>query len=615
MSVSEIRHRSLTHDEIGRLVSQGCWAEDWGKVMVAEEGFDVHSVVGATFRGHVQLGKMMRDSFLFRSTLENVTLGRGFRISDVGLLSGYVIGDGFTATACSVIRAGTSSFGIGTPIRVVNEDGGRDVAMSAGLTSNIAYMVAMHGYRGELSEAFASLVAKERQAAEAVIGDNVLIEASSRIENVRIGDGATIRGVSSLNNGTILSRPICPTVIEDGVVMRNFVVAEGAFVHGLAHLTNVFIGECVEVGSGFTAEELLAFANCQLLCGEAVAVLAGPFTVSHHKSTLLIAAAYSFYNAGSATNASNHHYRLGPQHQAVYERGVKTGSGSYVLEPAHVGAFTMVVGHHKTNPDTTMFPFSILAERDGESHLLVSQNLKTIGVFRDSRKWALRDRRKPEISRDRYSTGALNPLTISAMLKAIDFIDEKLGSSSSEMFVLSGVRIKRGLLSRARATYEEACRLYASYEYIKAGGVTSEDVDVSTAWCDLGGLIVPTEEVFRIEDALIGGEYESVSDLSGAIGMLADRAAGLASSWAVRLYEQRYKSSEGEGGVQADYASLRDSFAEAMVADGRREWAEKLAVGYGLDGSPDDAWADYVRIKGDADESSALRDCKDLEMF
>ena len=216
----------------------------------------------------------------------------------------------------------------------------------------------------------------------------------------------------------------------------HFVMAEGAKAYGGAKLRHCFIGQCATVGEGFFGENVMAFANSQLLCGEGVSVMAGPYTVSHHKSSLLIAESVSFYNAGSATNASNHHYRLGPIQQAVMERGCKTGSGSYILEPAHIGAFTMVVGHHKTHPDTSMFPFSVLAERDGESHLIVAQNLRTIGIFRDGIKWKRRDRRTL-LKGDAVTYDVLNPLTVGRMMSAVRKIEGEWAEARSE-YLLEG---------------------------------------------------------------------------------------------------------------------------------------------------------------------------------
>ena len=45
--------------------------------------------------------------------------------------------------------------------------------------------------------------------------------------------------------------------------------------------------------------------------------------MTHHKSTLLIAGMFSFMNAGSGSNQSNHMYKLGPIHQGAMERGAK----------------------------------------------------------------------------------------------------------------------------------------------------------------------------------------------------------------------------------------------------------------------------------------------------
>lgn len=44
----------------------------------------------------------------------------------------------------------------------------------------------------------------------------------------------------------------------------------------------------------------------------------------------------------------------------MLERGVKTASNAYIMHGSHIGAFSLVMGDHKTHPDTSMFPFSYL---------------------------------------------------------------------------------------------------------------------------------------------------------------------------------------------------------------------------------------------------------------
>ena len=114
----------------------------------------------------------------------------------------------------------------------------------------------------------------------------------------------------------------------------------------------------------FSALHSLFFANSEGLLGEACHVFAGPYTLTHHKSTLLIAGYYSFFNAGSGTNQSNHMYKMGPVHQGIMQRGCKTSSDAYLLWPAHIGAFTMVMGRHYHHANISHLPFSYLLEED-----------------------------------------------------------------------------------------------------------------------------------------------------------------------------------------------------------------------------------------------------------
>ncbi len=112
---------------------------------------------------------------------------------------------------------------------------------------------------------------------------------------------------------------------------RDFVASLGAKIGGSSIIERCFIGQSCHIDHLFSAHDSLIFANCNLENGEACAIFAGPFTVSSHKSSLLIAGHFSFLNAGSGSNQSNHLYKLGPIHQGVVERGSKTSSDSYNL--------------------------------------------------------------------------------------------------------------------------------------------------------------------------------------------------------------------------------------------------------------------------------------------
>ena len=91
------------------------------------------------------------------------------------------------------------------------------------------------------------------------------------------------------------------------------------------------MGQACVLKQNYSASDSLFFSNSQGMNGEASAVFAGPFTVTHHKSTLLISGMFSFMNAGSGSNQSNHMYKLGPIHQGILERGAKTTSDSLFM--------------------------------------------------------------------------------------------------------------------------------------------------------------------------------------------------------------------------------------------------------------------------------------------
>ncbi len=611
--------RPLTESEIQSLESRGCSAQDWSLVSVSDD-FDAKRIRDVDFYGHVSLGSMagyidlagvgLVHPEIVRATLCDVSIGDTFYIKNVGLISGYVIGDRFVCVGTGRIIAGKGSCGIGRKVDVVNEGGGRSVALSTSLTSNIAYMISMHAYRPGLVEGYNRLVEKERLETKHAFASNVKIYGVGLIKDVAIGDYAVLDGVSALRSGNILSCEDQPTRIGADVDAEGFVFAEGAKVFGGAKLREVFIGQCAEVGQGFVAENLLAFANCQLLCGEAVSVLAGPYTVSHHKTSLLIAGAYSFFNAGSATNASNHHYRLGPVHQAVYDRGVKTGSGSYLLQPAHIGQFSLVVGHHRTNPDISAYPFSVLLERDGETHLLIAQNLKTMGVFRDGLKWKKRDKRVEHCKADAISFSVLNPITVGQMMSATLDMESRYENTKSEHIVMGGVRIRRALLPRATKSYRTAIDYFLARAYLHDNGA-SEGLECQ--WVDCGGLVMPDFELQAIEDKIANDEYASVSDIVAAFQDANSRRKEQVLHWAVGKARAWY----GYSGLADDLVDATQRVAEAsrdlresLVADAVKEWLPKLTVSYGLDGSDDDQMNDYRRIHGAPEENPDVQECQ-----
>ena len=177
------------------------------------------------------------------------------------------------------------------------------------------------------------------------------------------------------------------TLIGSDVIIEDSIVAAGASVTDGAKVDCSFVGESVHIGKGFSSEASLFFANSYMDNGESCAAFCGPFATSHHKSTFLIGGAFSFYNAGSGTNQSNHAYKMGPIHWGTLDRGSKTASGSHILWPAHIGSFSMVMGKVQNHPQVQKLPFSYVIAEGRETCLVPGINIRTVGTWRDVNKW------------------------------------------------------------------------------------------------------------------------------------------------------------------------------------------------------------------------------------
>ena len=374
MSEGYLRH--LLSEEIADLEMNGCTADNWENIKVASP-FHAEHVCNVHFSGSVALGLFEKEftlpggvkkhSGIRNATLHNCKIGDNTLIENVhNYISNYFIGDDCFIQNVNVMYVeGRSSFGNNVEVSVLNETGGREVPIYNGLSASLAYLIALYRHRPALILRLQAMIADfaERQTGNyGFIGNHVKIINTGTVRNTVIADYATVENCTRLDNGTVNSNVNAPVYIGDSVIAEDFIISSGAVVADAAKIIRCFIGQACHVTHNFSAHDSLLFSNCAFENGEACAIFAGPFTVSMHKSSLLIAGMYSFLNAGSGSNQSNHMYKLGPIHQGIVERGSKTTSDSYILWPARVGAFSLVMGRHHHHSDTSDMPF--LSDRE-----------------------------------------------------------------------------------------------------------------------------------------------------------------------------------------------------------------------------------------------------------
>lgn len=526
--------RAINQDEITQLESCGCVCDNWGTVMV-DEAFNPKAYRNVTFLGHIELGGTDGSPVeingipyapgIANATVKDCRIGDNAHIYNIsGGVNNYEIGAEAAIIGCHTLTCTSNpTFGIGAMAATLDETGSRPVALGPWLTSQLAYAALTDTGFNTIYNSMSARLAPAATPPRGIVGARTVLNGCRHIENVNVGTGARLDGANRIVNATIVSTPQSPATIGAGVIAQECVFMPGSQTTGHACLTRCFIGEaaCIE---SLTAHDSLFFANSHLCNGEAAAIFAGPFTVSEHKSTLLIGGTFMMFNAGSGTNQSNHLYKLGPEYFGFTDRGVRAGSDSYILWPAHIGAFTTILGRHYTHPDTTAFPFSYLvAGADGTSRLIPGIALERISVERDTRKWPARDRRLH--GADIIAFEALNPHTIGQMQAGLQILkqhDPYRGALVADGFHIEAKDVDKGI-----ARYEDALlRYYGRFIESHTGTDDQQPCIMHDQWVDMGGLVTNhnrvqmlAEHMTRINtpeelaDALADMERQTASDI------------------------------------------------------------------------------------------------------
>ena len=586
-----------------------------------------------SFPGGISLRNGVRNAFL-----HNVTLGDRVLIRKTGeYIANYEIGDDSLVDNVDVLAVeGESSFGNGVEVSVLNETGGREVVMTDYLSVHTAYIMAMYRHRGSLNgkiSALARAYADSRRSTIGKVGKNVRICNCGVITDVSVGDCADINGAMRLHDGSINSNEFAPVIVGSGVRAEHFIFSSGSQIESNSLLTRCFVGQACKLGHGYSASDSLFFSNCQGENGEACAIFAGPFTVTHHKSTLLIAGMFSFMNAGSGSNQSNHMYKLGPIHQGVLERGARTASDSYILWPARVGPFSLVMGRHVTHSDTTNLPFSYLIEKNNTTFLAPGVNLRSVGTIRDAQKWPRRDARKDPHKLDCINYNLLSPFTIQKMFKGLKTLDNLRYASGelSDLYSFHSTKITNSALKKGIRYYNIGIKKFLGNSLIKrlenlpAGASDAElqamlkpDTEVGNGlWVDISGLIAPRSEVVRLMDDIESGKVDSIEAINERFREMHSNYYTYEWTWAYGKI-QEYFGVDPAAMTKAEASAIVRDWQDAVVSldhevyeDARKEFSLSAMTGFGADGERQDKENDFQHVRGDFDGNPFVKEVLD----
>ncbi len=590
-------YRQLTQEEIEVLERNSCWAEDWKRVMVAEE-FRPYSFHRVIFYGDIRLGSFdkqvevtkgfTKHSGINDATLRNVTVGNDCLIEKIGnFINNYTIGDNCYISNLSTMETTEgATFGEGHLISVLNEMGDGNVILFHDLNSQLASFMVKHFKDKVFRDNITRLVNEEirfTQPERGTLGNGVKIINTKEITNTVVKDDCEINGAARLSDCTIMSSKDASVYIGTGVICENSIISNGCSITNSVKMQECYVGEACQITNGFTAEASVFFANSFMANGEACAAFCGPFSASHHKSSLLIGGEFSFYNAGSNTNFSNHAYKMGPMHYGTLERGSKTASGAYVLMPAKIGAFSVCFGKLMNHPDMRCLPFAYLLAYGETMYIVPGRNITTVGLYRDIKKWPKRDRRAPSSRKSIINFDWLSPFTVGEIVQGKKILENlrqaggnNVSSYNFQEYIINASSLKKGI-----KYYDIALRIYMGAvlkRAVKGGflGKPSSSIGEGT-WNDLSGLLLPATEEQKLIDDIKNGNIESVKDILDRFRDIDAHYREYQWTWTYRLILDYYGLDEltepAMQRIREDYVRARRAWIAEIRKDAEKEFA------------------------------------------
>lgn len=636
-------YRPLSTSEVELLKRQGCSSTDWEQISVGN-AFITENVRDVQFSGCIRIGDnsgnvefnggIVRNCGIYNASIHNCTIGNHVYIHHIyNYIANYDIHDHVileNIELCYIEEE--TSFGNGIKVSTLDETGGRGVMIYDKLSAHMAYFQAWYKHRHCLIQELESEITKYAESVKSnrgTIGTYSVIRNCRQIKNVKFGSYSQVFGSTRLENGSVNSNEHAPVKLGAGILAENFIISSGSEIADGTIISSCFIGQGCTLGKQYSAENSLFFANCQGFHGEACSIFGGPYTVTHHKSTLLIAGMFSFCNAGSGSNQSNHMYKLGPIHHGIVERGSKTTSDSYILWPAKIGAFTLVMGRHYKNTDTSDLPFSYLIENKDDSWIAPGINLRSVGTIRDVLKWPRRDKRKDPEKLDCINFNLLSPFTIKKMQKGLDILRslKEISGETTEVFAYRNTMISKSALEKGMDLYEKAIYKFLGNSVIsriEKCNIQSLDELIECLqppnkigqgeWSDLAGLIAPKTEIAKLIRSIEKKEISDLAEIEQEFKNLHTRYYDYEWTWAAELLVE-LTGKKIEHLKIHDLKSLIGKWKDSVIGldqmlyeDAKKEFRLDSMTGFGMDGNKATQKLDFEKVRGSFESNDFVKE-------
>lgn len=445
---------------------------------------------------------------------------------------------------------------------LMNEAGGRSVMPFDGMIAADAYLWAKYRDDVDLIARLGTITQRQfdsRRGFYGTIGDECVIKNSRILKDVKIGPCCYIKGANKLKNLTIHSNPDEPTQIGEGVELVNGIVGLGCQVFYGCKAVRFVLGDNSKLAYGARLIHSFLGDNSTVSCCEILNNLVFPAHEQHHNNSFLTASLVMGQSnlAAAASVGSNHNSRANDG-EIQAGRGFWPGLGVTLKHPSRFASFVLIVKGSYPAPLDVPLPFSLVSNDEARERLVIMPAYwwlhNMYALARNAWKFRTRDRRKRKTQNVEFD--ALAPDTAEEMLRAMELLEvwtaqahlrcqgETAGETPDSWLAALGRRLLRGpgdqtadleivgesvensrrkvvILNARRGyhAYREMLHYYAVknlLDYWKTDSAATLDRMLAqlggTAqheWVNLGGQLVPAEEVARLRSEIRSGTLNS----------------------------------------------------------------------------------------------------------
>jgi len=317
-------------------------------------------------------------------------------------------------------------------------------------------------------------------------------------------------------------------------------------------------------------------------------------------------------------------YKLGPIHQGIIERGAKTTSNSYVLWPAKVGPFSLILGRHHQHADTSNLPFSYLIEKDNTTYIAPGINLRSVGTIRDAKKWPERDARKDPNKLDFINYNLLSPYTIQKVFAGREILKnmQNTAGETSDIYTYQSCIITNSALRKGLQLYEMVTHKFLGNSIIKRLEKTEfkTNAEIRTRlhpdcdsgrgeWVDLSGLIAPKSEIDLLISQIESGEIYKLRQINQIFSSLHKNYYNLEWTWAWNKIQEFYQIDASDI-TCTDVIKIVEKWKESVIKldemiydDAKKEFSLSFKTGFGADGNTQERALDFEYVRGAFDKN------------